>query len=304
MHARRTTAAVATGLLGLTWPLVTGLTHLAGAEAAPGVVAKTTASCDGKAATIVGTAKADHLRGTNGHDVIAGLGGDDVIAGLGGNDLICGGSGDDVIHGGKGADKLQGGTGADRLLGGDDRTGYDRGGTWQRGDLLIGGGGDDYLDPGYQHVKGVDASGEWERYDTVSYADARRAVKVDLSRATATVHGTATGHGHDTIVWSRNLEVDGSPDDDTLIGSAGRDHLLGRAGDDRLEGRGGNDLLDAEGYTLGRRSTTTPCSAGEGRTRSTAPPGATRSTADRGTTSSRPTATNPSTCSAAAARTS
>lgn len=246
MLVRRTTAAVATGLLGLTWPLVTGLTHSAGADAAAGVAAKATATCDGKPATIVGTAKADHIRGTKGHDVIAGLGGDDVIAGLGGNDLVCGGSGDDVIHGGKGADKLKGGTGEDRLLGGEDQSGYDRGGAWQMGDLLIGGGGDDYLDPGYQHVKGINASGEWYGYDTVSYADAAGAVRVDLAAATSTIHGKATGHGHDTIVWSKNLEVVGSRHDDTLIGAAGGDHLWGAGGDDRLEGRGGNDLLDGD----------------------------------------------------------
>lgn len=250
MLVRRATAAVATGLLGLTWPLATGLMPVGGADAATGVAAKATATCDGKPATIVGTAKADHLRGTTGHDVIAGLGGDDVIAGLGANDLICGGSGDDVIHGGTGSDKLKGGAGDDRLLGGADQSGYDRGGAWQTGDLLIGGGGDDYLDPGYQHVKGVDASGEWYGYDTVSYADAAGAVKVDLAAATATTQGTATGHGHDTIVWSRNLEIVGSPKDDTLIGAAGPDHLWGAAGDDLVEGRGGNDLLDGDSDTV------------------------------------------------------
>jgi uncharacterized delta-60 repeat protein len=85
--------------------------------------------CAGKRATIVATAKADHIRGTKGRDVIVGLGGNDVIKGLGGNDLICGGPGNDRIYGGKGRDVLRGEAGRDRLSGGPGR------------DRLIGGSG-------------------------------------------------------------------------------------------------------------------------------------------------------------------
>ena len=41
-------------------------------------------TCNGKAATIVGTNGADDLRGTSGRDVIVGLGGNDEIDGFGG----------------------------------------------------------------------------------------------------------------------------------------------------------------------------------------------------------------------------
>lgn len=48
-------------------------------------------SCQGLAATIIGTEADDAFIGTEGDDVIAGLGGDDVIRGLAGNDVQWGG---------------------------------------------------------------------------------------------------------------------------------------------------------------------------------------------------------------------
>jgi pimeloyl-ACP methyl ester carboxylesterase len=79
-------------------------------------------TCDGFAATIVGTDDDDDIVGTNGIDVIVGLGGGDRIAGLGGDDIVCGGDGDDDLLGGDGADRLLGDVGNDVLEGnaGDD----------------------------------------------------------------------------------------------------------------------------------------------------------------------------------------
>jgi Ca2+-binding RTX toxin-like protein len=92
--------------------------------------------CQGKRATIVGTAGADRLRGTAGADVIAGLGGDDSVAARGGADLVCGGQGADTLVGGPGADRLFGGGGPDRVRGG------------LGGDALFGGPGPDDLSGG------------------------------------------------------------------------------------------------------------------------------------------------------------
>lgn len=73
--------------------------------------------CNGKVATIVGTAGDDVLQGTKGRDIIVGLAGDDTIRGAGGNDLICGGNGDDIINGGAGNDNIFGGSGNDLMAG-------------------------------------------------------------------------------------------------------------------------------------------------------------------------------------------
>ena len=84
---------------------------------APTASAQAQPTCQGRAATIVGTPGPDTIRGTRGRDVIVGLGGRDVIRGLGGNDIICGGGGNDRIFGGPGRDLLVGGPGSDRLIG-------------------------------------------------------------------------------------------------------------------------------------------------------------------------------------------
>jgi CSLREA domain-containing protein len=76
------------------------------------------ATCDGLAATIVGTPGSDTITGTAGPDVIAGLGGNDAISGLGGADSICGGAGADTLSGGRGNDLLNGGRGRDTCVGG------------------------------------------------------------------------------------------------------------------------------------------------------------------------------------------
>lgn len=106
------------------------------------VASQNVPTCDGRAATIVGTQANDVLNGTNGNDVIVGLGGNDIIRGFGGRDTLCGDAGrdridggrqNDVIFGGDNGDLLKGGTGADWLVGG------------QGNDRLVGGNGDDEL---------------------------------------------------------------------------------------------------------------------------------------------------------------
>ena len=119
--------------------------------AAPGGAERVT--CNGRRATLVGTARADRLRGTARRDVVAGLGGNDVIRGLRGNDLLCGGAGRDRLVGGRGKDLLRGDRGGDRLLGG---RGADllRGGAGR--DTLFGGAGRDRLlgGPGTDRLRG------------------------------------------------------------------------------------------------------------------------------------------------------
>jgi DNA-binding beta-propeller fold protein YncE len=92
--------------------------------------------CDGRKATIVGTAHNDRLKGTKHADVIVGLGGNDTIEGLAGNDYVCGGAGKDKLAGGAGNDRLEGEAGNDKLIGG------------AGSDQLTGGAGNDRLDGG------------------------------------------------------------------------------------------------------------------------------------------------------------
>ncbi len=103
-------------------------------------------TCDGVAATCMGTDGHDLIIGGNGDDVIVGLAGNDVIHGDEGRDLICGGPGNDAIHGAKGDDRLFGGEGNDNLFGarGDDQL-FGGPGDF---DVLWGGPGYDRLDGG------------------------------------------------------------------------------------------------------------------------------------------------------------
>ncbi len=93
--------------------------------------------CDGRQATIIGTAGNDTIVGTAGPDVIVGLGGDDELRGgdgddrllgMGGNDTLIGGNGNDRIEGGDGNDTIRGGGAPDDLVGGPGRDRLNGGG--------------------------------------------------------------------------------------------------------------------------------------------------------------------------------
>jgi RTX calcium-binding nonapeptide repeat (4 copies) len=96
--------------------------------------------CQGKRATIVGTARADKLKGTRKADVIAAGGGNDKVSARGGADRVCGGKGRDRLNGGPGADRLAGQQGTDRLTGGGGR---DRLNGGPKRDRCAGGSGRD-----------------------------------------------------------------------------------------------------------------------------------------------------------------
>jgi len=101
--------------VGLASVLTVGAIAVGSAGAAP----PTVATCNGQAATQIGTTGSDILVGSAGVDVLAGDAGDDVIIGLEGDDVLCGGDGDDVILGGDGNDWIDGGIGTDRAFGED-----------------------------------------------------------------------------------------------------------------------------------------------------------------------------------------
>jgi hypothetical protein len=228
-------------------------------------------TCFGQPVTIAGTDGDDTLRGTPGNDVIvAGAGtdiilageGDDLICGEEGTDYIFGLGGNDSIDGGAEGDAFAGGAGDDHVLGGDGNDlltfleapgpvtaslvtnvatgeGNDRfesceglgGGPFDDvltgNDLafnaLIGGPGNDILDGG-------------PGFDGAIYGTGP--IQANLR------DGTAVGEGNDTL---RNIEgLEGTPGDDTFVGSDQTNVLDGRNGSDVLQGLGGADLLQGD----------------------------------------------------------
>ena len=123
-------------------------------------------SCDGLAATVVGTSGDDVLNGTAGRDVVVALDGEDVVRGLGGADVLCGGGGADTMHGGDGNDLVLGGGADDVLTGGDgaDRVAGQGGADRLRGDdghdHLWGGAGPDVVAGNIGEDLGVGGSGD------------------------------------------------------------------------------------------------------------------------------------------------
>ena len=222
MDARRGTAVRTTGprlvLAGLV--LVAPLLPAVPASAAAG-------TCEGRAATHLGTPGDDVLTGTDGDDVMVGLGGDDTISGLLGNDVICGD---------EGTDRLEGFAGDDRIFGGfDSDTG---------GDVIWPGAGSDHVDAGLDPLTRDDYS---VPADTVLYSDLLAAGFPGGIRADLTPVGglgvVAEPSGTDQIVVTEALSIAGTRSADVLIGSPYLDVLIGRGGADRIDGAGGNDTL-------------------------------------------------------------
>lgn len=97
-------------------------------------------TCNGLAATIIGTPGDDVIVGTNMNDVIVTFGGNDTIDAGNGDDVICAGYGDDVVDGGNGQDLILGEQGDDTIAGGNGKDTLDGGDGTDEGD---GGNGND-----------------------------------------------------------------------------------------------------------------------------------------------------------------
>ena len=214
-----------TASLALTLPLVV--------LGAPAHAARPT--CAGEKATIVGNGKANTLTGTPQRDVIWAGDGNDKISGLGGNDLICAGGG---------ADRIAGGPGDDTIYGELDNYRADAFGRMHRtGDTIVGGAGNDYIDPGYD-ARAVSPGVDVEP-DTISYFSAPAAAVVDLRSVPATV----AADGADTIVIAAGSPIGfvGTPFNDVIHGTYKDDRLLGMAGDDQIFGHDGDDIITPDG---------------------------------------------------------
>lgn len=192
-------------------------------------------SCAGVKATIVGNAKANRLTGTARRDVIWAGDGNDTISGLGGNDLICAGGG---------ADRIAGGPDDDQIYGELDQYKADAFGRLHRkGDTIVPGAGNDYIDPGYD-ARAVSPGVEVDP-DTISYFSAPAPAVVDLRAVPAVV----AADGSDTIVIAAGSAIGfvGTPFNDVIRGTYKNDRLYGMAGDDQLFGQDGDDTITPDG---------------------------------------------------------
>jgi Ca2+-binding RTX toxin-like protein len=271
----RARAAYGSGFLGVAMVVAWGAL---GAPAGASVVVPT---CDGQAATIVGTDGDDTLTGTTGNDIVVLGAGNDTFGADLGDDTVCGGVGDDTIGGGKGVDHLFGEDGNDHLDGGHDATFEDDavdGGigndtlSGESGTYLGGAGADTYLSPeeGGQNLtvrlgSGADKAVIDNLYLATFYGDEGRDVfqvpdpfmGADTDRTIAHVDGGpgigrltfAGSHhkvqilvNHATALWGRGTITFGFMDE--FVGSERDDTLTGNSlVDDRLFGSGGDDVL-------------------------------------------------------------
>ncbi len=149
-----------------------------------------------------------------------------------GNDVIHGGPEDDLIQSSSGADRIYGGAGSDGLVGGTPGPTFLYGGP--DGDLLAAGGG---------CAGGALVGGPGR--DDASFAETpAHPGTLIISLAAGYAYVDAIRGCHKVRLRS-DESIEGSFDNDILIGDSGPNAMLGQPGDDRFYGRGGNDTIDA-----------------------------------------------------------
>jgi Ca2+-binding RTX toxin-like protein len=155
------------------------------------------------------------------------------IAGGFGNDTMRGGPEDDLIQAGPGSDHLYGGDGADGLVGGLPGPTYLYGGP--NGDLLAAGGG---------CAGGALVGGPGR--DDASFAETQAhpgllIISFPLNSAWVTTVPDCK-HVH---LSATDEDMEGSFDNDVLIGDGRANSMLGQPGEDVFIGNGGDDVIDA-----------------------------------------------------------
>ena len=167
-------------------------------------------TCDGKVATIVGTAGDDIITGTSGDDVIVSLQGDDSIFAGEGDDTICAGQGNDTVRGALGFDVIFGAQGDDLIFASNGDS--DEGRTDTAGGRIFGGAGDDE----------IHGNNRWDRMQGGAGDDLLR--------------------GYEGRDWMR-----GGADRDDISGGLGIDDLHGGNGADRIAIQGADTVRGGNG---------------------------------------------------------
>ena len=155
---------------------------------------------------------------------------------------VGGGYGDDVIHGGPEDDLLQAGPGADRLYGGPGSDGLI--GGLPGPTFLYGGPGGDLLAAGGGCAGGALVGGPGR--DDASFAETQAhpgTLYISLAAGWAWID--AIKGCHKVRLDRSDEDIEGSFDNDVLIGDSGPNLLLGQPGVDSFFGRGGDDTIVA-----------------------------------------------------------
>lgn len=154
------------------------------------------------------------------------------LAGGFGNDEIHAGPEDDLIESGPGSDRLYGGAGADGLVGGLPGPTYLYGGP--SGDLLAAGGG---------CAGGALVGGPGR--DDASFAETQAHPGLLIISFPRHVAYITTIKNCDKVRLSPTDEdMEGSFDNDVLIGNGRANSMLGQPGEDEFFGNGGEDVID------------------------------------------------------------
>jgi Ca2+-binding RTX toxin-like protein len=177
--------------------------------------------------------------------VIAGLGGDDVLAATNfpptTSVILLGGEGGDTLTGGETEDALVDGAGDDSVAagGGDDAVPNNPG----TDDLHAGPGNDLFISNAVCEGDTLDGG---EGIDNANWANFGSAVSLDLGSGEAGLVGSGgkpeCPSGTPTALQGLE-DLEGSNQDDTLIGDAGSNQLLGRPGADSYFAGAGNDSI-------------------------------------------------------------
>ncbi|MBS1844155.1 MAG: hypothetical protein JST53_07040, partial [Actinobacteria bacterium] len=150
-----------------------------------------------------------------------------------GNDTIKGGPEEDLLQSGPGSDHIYGGDGSDGLIGGLPGPTY-----------LYGEGGGDLLAAGGGCAGGTLDGGAGE--DDASFAETQAhpgTLYISLAQGWAWINAIK---GCDKVRLPRSDEdIEGSFDNDVLIGDSRDNVLIGQPGVDSFFGRGGNDVIVA-----------------------------------------------------------